>query len=106
MRQYRLAGWNMNTWVCGGAWLAMAMLASAAQPQQPTGSQSEVERRCQALGGTDLSMLRDAPTQIIATKLVDPQGDAPGYCETRGYVAPNIGFVLRLPAVNWNGKLI
>ncbi|MBI4167079.1 MAG: tannase/feruloyl esterase family alpha/beta hydrolase [Acidobacteria bacterium] len=41
---------------------------------------------------------------MISTQLKDPSGDAVGYCEVTGYVAPSIGFLLRLPSDHWNGK--
>src|SRR5688572_29034615 len=62
--------------------------------------------RCTAIRSADLSMLQDAPTQIIETKLVTRSDAAPGYCEVSGYVSPSFGFLLRLPLESWNGKFL
>lgn len=61
--------------------------------------------QCSALQNADLSQLQDAPTQITETKFLDANTDRPESCQIGGYVAPNVGFVLRLPG-DWNGKLI
>ena len=64
--------------------------------------------RCEALASADFSQIPDAPTQVIETKSVDPgtgTGDS-AYCGVSGYVAPSIGFLLRLPPEGWNGKFI
>jgi feruloyl esterase len=61
---------------------------------------------CQALASADFSQVQDALTQIVETKTVAAAADSVGYCHVSGYVAPNIGFALRLPVAPWNGKLI
>jgi Tannase and feruloyl esterase len=62
--------------------------------------------RCSAVRSFDLSRLQDAPTQILETSHVAPINGVPGYCRVSGYVAPSVGFLMRLPDSNWNGKLI
>jgi hypothetical protein len=69
-------------------------------------STNDPAARCVALSASDLSEIPDAPSQITAAKEVEPSGDAIGYCEVSGYVAPNVGFLLRLPPHNWNGKFV
>lgn len=66
--------------------------------------QSQAETACGALASADFKSILDAPTQINGAKFVPAAADSPGYCEVRGYVAPAVGFVLRLPSVGWNGK--
>jgi hypothetical protein len=61
---------------------------------------------CQALQSVDLSDLQDAPTQLTASKMIARSGDRPEYCEVDGYVAPQVGFQLRLPISTWNGKFL
>lgn len=58
---------------------------------------------CSDLAAADFSGVPDAPTQIIAAD-AQGDGDVPAYCRVQGYVTPNVGFELRLPATNWNGK--
>lgn len=42
---------------------------------------------------------------INSAEWVGPAEPLPGYCAVRGVIAPTIGFEMRLPASNWNGKL-
>jgi hypothetical protein len=61
---------------------------------------------CERLTSEDFSQIVDAPTQIVESKRFAPGGDEPGYCQVSGYVSPNVGFLIRLPFENWNGKLL
>src|SRR5205807_1569518 len=61
--------------------------------------------QCTALKNVDLSGIQDAPTQITAARLIETKGD-PIYCQVQGYVSPQVGFEIRLPANNWNGKFM
>jgi hypothetical protein len=61
---------------------------------------------CKALASVNFSKLQDAPTQIIDAQPVDARDKEPAYCRIRGYVAPQVGFELRLPSPDWNGKFI
>jgi Tannase and feruloyl esterase len=67
---------------------------------------STSEAQCRALQAADLSQLQDAPTQVTEIQLTEAQDGVPGYCRVRGYVAPQIGFEIRLPTSQWNGKFI
>jgi Tannase and feruloyl esterase len=60
--------------------------------------------RCHSLVNEDFSGTIDAPAYVTNTKFVAASGNVPVYCEVHGYVAPTVGFLLRLPATNWNGK--
>jgi hypothetical protein len=72
----------------------------------PMTTASEKTKACSALGNIDFSNIQDAPTQLTAAKLVEATDDMPAYCKVEGYVAPQVGLEIRLPASNWNGKLI
>lgn len=61
---------------------------------------------CVALKSADFSRLLDAPTQIMDSVLVAAAGNLPVYCKVTGYVAPSVGFLLALPADDWNGKFL
>ena len=86
----------MLTWV-GISGVAHATSATPATPE---------EAQCRGLPGADFSGIKDAPTQLTATKVVEPAAGAPAYCQVQGYVSPQVGFELRLPLTNWNGKFM
>jgi hypothetical protein len=62
--------------------------------------------QCNALAGADFSQVQDAPTQLTAAKLIGADSGNSAYCQIQGYVAPQVGFELRLPTGNWNGKFM
>jgi len=62
--------------------------------------------RCKALAAADFGAFQDAPTEVIEAKAVEPNADMPAYCQVQGYVSPQVGFELRLPTNNWNGKFM
>lgn len=67
---------------------------------------AEEAELCSALQTVDFSTIQDAPTEIIASNLVATTEDLPAYCQVQGYIAPQVGFEIRLPADNWNGKFL
>ncbi|MDJ0929002.1 MAG: tannase/feruloyl esterase family alpha/beta hydrolase [Gammaproteobacteria bacterium] len=62
---------------------------------------------CEALLAVDgLLELPDAPTNLTAAASIEVDGGLPAHCRVQGYVAPQVGFELRLPTADWNGKLL
>lgn len=62
---------------------------------------------CESLVGRDFSKIPEAPSQLTSAKWVAAAEKAPAYCQAKGYITPNIGFEIRLPAADvWNGKLL
>ncbi len=88
--------------IAGTTILALNMTPARAEQSRP----SEAAARCEALQKADFSGVPDAPTQLTGTKLVKPEGDAASYCQVLGYVSPQVGFEIRLPAEDWNGKFL
>ena len=64
------------------------------------------EAQCKSLPGTDFSGISDASTQVTDAKVAEAAAGAPAYCKVQGYVSPQVGFELRLPLSNWNGKFM
>src|SRR5258708_25921893 len=64
------------------------------------------EWHCQTLASADSSSVQDAPTQVTNSDLLEGAKGLPSYGRVQGYIAPQIGFELRLPASNWNAKFI
>jgi len=71
-----------------------------------TNAVAAVSAQCKALASADFADIQDAPTQVTAAKLVEANSAIPAYCQIQGYVAPQVGFELRLPTSNWNGKFM
>lgn len=61
---------------------------------------------CSALVFEDFSRVPDAPTQITAASITQSSGKMPQFCRVEGYIAPTIGFEIRIPQETWNGKLL
>ncbi len=57
---------------------------------------SDAAARCGVIRSEDFSGVLDALTQVTDAKFVEEAG-APAYCQVGGYVAPSVGFLLRLP---------
>src|SRR5262245_14226192 len=74
--------------------------------------------RCRALARTDSLPLRDAQhttslssivgaaTQVTEATFAEARDTSPSYCEVSGFVAPSVGFVMRLPVAHWNGRFL
>lgn len=77
----------------------LASLSAHAQGPAPSA-------RCGALLTMDFSRVPDAPTQILAATHYEATDVTPAHCEVHGYVAPQVGFGLRLPSDTWNGKML
>ena len=104
--------------------LALSVVVGAApavaQPisAPPAASLSAGAAACAALARDSqltiqFAQIPDAPTTIDSARLVPAGGDGsawekdlPEMCRIQGFVAPAVGFVLRLPTSNWNGKFI
>lgn len=70
------------------------------------GPENDASARCKDVRSADFSQIMDAPTQITETKLVQPSDEISGYCQVSGYIAPNVGFTLRMPTYIWNEKFV
>jgi len=89
----------------------MALCAPAAHAQDHRTALTEAS--CKGLSAAsyydngkfpDFGDLADAPTQITSAQVATARPGIPAYCAVEGYIAPQIGFHLRLPMQGWNGK--
>ena len=62
--------------------------------------------RCEALVKLDFTRIQDAPTRLYAAKVVPANASTPAYCHVTGYVAPQVGFDLKLPITAWNERIL
>lgn len=75
------------------------------------------ERACRALTSAEnaahFAAIPDAVTAVNSAQIMAAGGhhgaaddDLPEICRVEGYIAPTIGFLLRMPTTQWNGKLM
>ena len=90
--------------------LPLIIGARAVQPAQTSDPKPVIdsgwEARCKALPSTEFSGIADAPAQITAANTVEASKNLPAHCKVQGYVWPQIGFQLALPATDWNVKFL
>jgi hypothetical protein len=86
---------------CGVALLLLFITAGQAHA-----SSLGTPERCTELAVADFSHIPDAPTQITQAALDHSIAGAPAFCRVRGYIAPQVGFEVRLPVGAWNGKFL
>lgn len=71
----------------------------------PAALAADLAAACDSIRTADFESVQDAATQITMTRVVAAAGAVPEHCRVEGYIAPNVGFVLRLPGkAAWNGK--
>ena len=59
---------------------------------------------CGALAQLDLSTVSGAPARVMSAATATISGA--GYCEVKGYIAPQTQFDLRLPVSTWTGRYV
>jgi hypothetical protein len=62
--------------------------------------------QCSALASADFSRIPGAPTQVMEANPVSDNKAVSARCQVRGYVIPNVGFLLQLPASKNNPRMI
>ncbi len=98
---------NESTSVIRVLFALSIIVSAAAAPVAAQDSRSGIGPivACADLARMNFSGIPDAPTSILTANLVASTPEAPSHCRVRGNIAPNVGFELRLPVDNWNGKL-
>ncbi|GFE83722.1 feruloyl esterase [Steroidobacter agaridevorans] len=84
-------------------WLVIAVIHGLAVLRSP--AVAGAITGCEAIADKDFSAVPDAPTEITEATLSDSKDRNPQHCRVRGYVAPQVGFEIRLPS-DWNGKVL
>lgn len=89
--------------------VSFATTQAIAQAAPPSAS-NVAPAACAALTSVDnafrFAAIPSAPTAIVSADVIAPDRDVPEYCRVEGSVAPSVGFQLRLPTKNWNGKFM
>jgi feruloyl esterase len=86
--------------------IAGCLVASTAPVEALAADVTSTASSCKALMNSDFSQVQDAPTQVTSAELVEVKSKEPSYCRVQGYIAPQVGFELRLPTANWNGRFM
>ncbi|MGH8530522.1 MAG: tannase/feruloyl esterase family alpha/beta hydrolase [Nevskiales bacterium] len=88
-----------------GACLIVAGVLPA--PGRAADEPAEAPQRaaCDELKFADFAGIQDAPTRVMDSRVAEAGGEIPATCLLRGHVAPQVGFQMKLPLANWNGKL-
>lgn len=68
-------------------------------------AEDSADQQCRALTKIDFSRTQDAPFTLTDASVVRQNASRP-FCELDGYVIPEISFKMRLPILDWNGRLI
>lgn len=84
---------------------ALFALPGATAPGAPPvpATDTALATACSALPAADFSAVADAPTQVTSATWAVAAPGIPAHCAVMGYVNPNVGIELHLPA-QWNGK--
>jgi len=65
-----------------------------------------LQQACGALSTVDWTGLGEAKPDIETAQEVDASGELPGYCKVAGMIDGAIGFEVRLPLEDWNGRFL
>ena len=84
----------------------IAALPVAAQSAEPPTADSADRFGCAALKAIDFSEATGAAVKLNEVETLPAAGDQPALCRVGGSIAPQVGFEVRLPVHDWNGKLL
>ncbi|UVO50691.1 tannase/feruloyl esterase family alpha/beta hydrolase [Sphingomonas sp. SUN019] len=103
----------------GGSLAAAAVLAQSpgSSPAAPVQATPAIAAACAGLtsreNGEAFAKFPDAPTAINSARIVPAGGthgvadnDLPEICRVEGTISPTVGFLLRMPTSDWNGKFM
>ena len=102
--------------------LPLAMALTECLPANAAENANSAAVACEALSasffsggkfGSAFAQIPDAPTTVVSAKIISAGGDGsvvqddlPEICRVEGQIAPTVGFLLRMPTKNWNGKFM
>jgi len=84
-----------------GCLLIVFLSACDASVETANGTQD-----CEALAALDWTGLGEAKPAIETAQSVNASNELPGYCKVAGRIDGSIGFELRLPTDDWNGRFL
>lgn len=100
----------MNPIAAGAVLHVLATLCLLALPRtaaaETVAEAASPQAACEALHLADFAGVAEAPTSVMEAAVVEAAGEVPAACLVRGYVAPQVGFELKLPLAQWNGGLV
>jgi hypothetical protein len=84
--------------------LTLSMVPKAAQADALS-ARVTTATQCKMLEQAELSNVADAPTQVTMARWIEASAGVAASCWVTGFVWPQVGFILGLPA-DWNGKFL
>ncbi|MBT4741329.1 MAG: tannase/feruloyl esterase family alpha/beta hydrolase [Rhodospirillaceae bacterium] len=89
-----------NSWFAGLSVFAfLSLLVGSAHAQSSAAT-------CTAFGGVRFTIENSTPGEVKKGHVVDAINGVPAYCELSGFIAPQVGFEIRLPIDGWNGRFL
>ncbi len=61
---------------------------------------------CSELASAEFFVEMNIPVELGGSHVVAGDGKLPAYCAVSGFVAPQVGFEVRLPLQGWNGRFL
>jgi hypothetical protein len=94
--------------------VSSAAMAQAAAPAGAVDKQAACAKLARNYeSARRFAQIESAPTTIISAQVAPAGGsggvtdkDHPELCRVEGQIAPTVGFLLRMPTTNWNGKIL
>lgn len=93
--------------------VAIAMILAATESSHAQDPAQACNALLNAANAVRFTQLIDAPTTILSARVIPAGGDMsiierdyPEICRVEGQVSPTVGFLLRMPTKEWNGKFM
>ncbi len=61
---------------------------------------------CKSISGQTIIVENSTPAAVATARVNSESQTSPAHCSISGFVAPQVGFELRLPTNNWNGRYL
>jgi len=61
---------------------------------------------CKAVGNWAFKIENETPVATAPSRLIPESSTHPAHCSVSGFVAPQVGFEVRLPTDSWNGRFL
>jgi feruloyl esterase len=70
------------------------------------GARAQDADPCRALAGQSLTLEDDVAVAVGSARSIAASPSLPAHCVVSGYIAPQVGFEVRMPSRDWNGRFL